>query len=306
MTVSVIIPTLNRPAALERALAALSWSNFPRREFEVIVVDDGGSVDLRHIVDRFRDGIDVKVIRQSNLGPAAARNAGARAARGRFLAFTDDDCEPDESWVSALVAALCVTNDALIGGRVVNGLPSNPYAEASQIISDFCHSHFNRDPSKGRFYPSNNFGVPAELYRRTGEFDESFSVCGGEDREFCDRWLGLGLKLVWAPGAVITHRHEMNCLGFWRQHSRYGQGGLHFARAKRRRNGGWVQFEGWRFHLGIVLVPFRVAQPGRALHLSALTLLSQAAVAAGYAWEWSRTRRADRPALRNSGDESGG
>jgi mycofactocin glycosyltransferase len=93
--VSVVVPTRDRPAALDRCLAALSAQTLD--ELEVVVVDDGSvaSADVAAVVARHPRA---RLIQQAGRGPAAARNAGARASRGSFLCFTDDDCAADRDW----------------------------------------------------------------------------------------------------------------------------------------------------------------------------------------------------------------
>jgi GT2 family glycosyltransferase len=285
MFFSVIVPTFNRPDSLRRCLAALAHLRFPRGDYNVIVVDDGGSVDLRDIVATFEPRVSVTLIRQSNGGPARARNTGAMKATGRFLVFTDDDCQPTEGWLCALRQTFEANRDAVIGGRVINGLLANRYAIASQIIDDYCRSYFNRDLTEPTFFPSNNLALRKELYERIGGFDATFKLNAGEDRDFCERCLGHGLKLVNSPDAIVAHCHQMGLRGFWRQHFNYGRGGWSYSVAHRKRNRGHVRFKGLRFHFGLALAPLRMTQAGSALRLSALTFLSQIAVAAGYATE---------------------
>ncbi len=110
---SIVIPTVDRRSELARCLAAIERLDYPREAYEVIVVDDGG----REPVDQTRTG--VQVIRQPNAGPAAARNRGATAARGRWVAFTDDDCEPAADWLRELKRPL--TGGAVaVAGRTAN------------------------------------------------------------------------------------------------------------------------------------------------------------------------------------------
>ncbi len=290
MTISVIIPTYNRPASLRRTLRALAGSAYTRDEFEVIVVDDGGSAALDGIIAEHSE-MTVRLIRQKNAGPGSARNAGARVAAGSILAFTDDDCEPAAGWLGALAQALQARPGAMAGGMVTNALAGNDFAEVSQIISEHCQANLNADPGNARFFPSNNFAVSADLYRRVGQFDAEFSMCGGEDREFCDRWISHGLQLLSAKDALVRHSHQMGMRGFCRQHFNYGRGAWVFRVVKQRR-GGRVPFEGWRFHIGILGASFLAAPPHRAIRLAALICVSQAAVAAGYVWEWSKMRAA--------------
>jgi GT2 family glycosyltransferase len=297
MKFSVIIPTFNRPADLARCLAALACLDYPKHEFEVIVVDDGGSEDLDPVIGAHGSELQVRLYRQPNQGPAATRNFGASHAAGRFLAFIDDDCEPRSDWLKALDAVVQQAPDALIGGRVVNGLPEIPYSAASQEIADFLDQHFNRDKEHGRFFPSNNIAVPAELYREIGGFDVAFVRSASEDRDLCDRWLRRGWRLVSAPEAVAVHNRPMSLRTFCKQHFLYGRGAFSYAAARRRRNNGPVPFEGWRFHAGMILAPLRRSIAPASLYLSFLILVSQFAVVFGY---FSEARRQKQQRLSSS------
>lgn len=87
MQVSVIIPLYNKSATIVRTLASVRAQTF--RDFELIVVDDGSTDDSAAKVA----GEDVRLIRQANAGPGAARNRGIREAHGEYLAFLDADDE---------------------------------------------------------------------------------------------------------------------------------------------------------------------------------------------------------------------
>jgi hypothetical protein len=84
---SVIIPTLNRRAFLERALESVWAQAFTN--YEVIVVDDGSDDGTQQYLTEFGDRL--RWISQSNRGPGAARNAGVALAQGQYLAFLDSD-----------------------------------------------------------------------------------------------------------------------------------------------------------------------------------------------------------------------
>jgi glycosyltransferase involved in cell wall biosynthesis len=84
--VSVVIPTLNRAAMLQEAVASVLAQSF--RDFEIIVVDDGSTDGTAAWIGRQSE---VRGIFQPRGGVAAARNAGIGAARGQFLCFLDDD-----------------------------------------------------------------------------------------------------------------------------------------------------------------------------------------------------------------------
>src|SRR4051812_18131511 len=101
--VSVVVATFDRPgeiaAAADRILAQHDV------ELELIVVDDGSPTPIDPQLAGAPEG-RVQVLRQSNAGPSAARNEGARHARAPLLVFVDDDDVPDEGWLAQLVAPL--------------------------------------------------------------------------------------------------------------------------------------------------------------------------------------------------------
>src|SRR5258708_1168754 len=82
---SVIVPTMGRPEALERAIASILVQTID--DFEIVVVNDGGA----ELHERSKDPRIRVVQRGGSSGPAAARNRGIDAAVGRYVTFLDDD-----------------------------------------------------------------------------------------------------------------------------------------------------------------------------------------------------------------------
>ena len=103
VSASVVVPTRDRPRALARCLAALDVQQ--GIVVEVVVVDDG-SVDTRAVERVVERHEGVRLVRLDGCGPAAARNAGVRAARAEVVLLTDDDCVPAPGWAAALAAAV--------------------------------------------------------------------------------------------------------------------------------------------------------------------------------------------------------
>ena len=112
IAVSVIVPTCNRPDLLERCLAALVEQDMDPRAYDIVVADDAASVETQRQVEEWRErcagtGPAIQYVPVRNTqGPAAARNAGWRGARGAVIAFTDDDCIPQPGWLAAGVRAI--------------------------------------------------------------------------------------------------------------------------------------------------------------------------------------------------------
>ena len=220
--ISVIIPTYNRPRQLAMCLRALEGAEGAGKQFEVIVVDDGGSVPVRSAIDELALTLDVTLVRRDNGGPGAARNTGARQARGQCLVFLDDDCLPEPGWLGALVARLERGKLEAVAGKTVNGCPENLYDCASHLLSYHHYDRYTNEPSAVQFLGTNNLAMRADLFRAAGGFRPDLKQ-GYEDREFCDRWLSLGYRLTYAPEAVVRHCRSMKLRSFCRQHWTYGR-----------------------------------------------------------------------------------
>ncbi len=306
---SVIIPTYGRPRQLGECLNALARLDYPAERYEVIVVDDGGPQRLDAVVEPFRGRMNVQLLRQTNRGPGAARNRGAATAANDYLAFTDDDCQPDVNWLSELAARIRECPDCMVGGRTVNRLTENPYAIASQLIVDVVYDYYNREADAARFLASNNMAVPAKVFRRLEGFDANFDIAS-EDRDLCDRWRHAGHGIAYTSRAVVRHAHELTFLEFCKQHFSYGRGARHYHQARTNRNSGRMR-DDMGFHRCLLqLLRARLPhESARKLpHISALLLSWQVSNAAGFFYEKARhvavpsgPSPAKRPAVSKSG-----
>lgn len=288
---SIVVPTFRRRAALERCLASLAALDYPRSDFEVVVVDDGSPQPPRDIVARFGPGLDVRLVEQAHAGPATARDHGAQHARGQFLVFTDDDCTLATDFLQVLERECIAGGTVALGGRTVNAL-DNVYAQATQSLIDYLYDYFNRTAVETRFFASNNLAVPRRTFFEVGGFDTSFPFAAAEDRDLCERWCAAGHALRYVDDLVVHHRHEMTLAGFWRQHCTYGRGAAHLLGARKRQARHTRRFQPLRFYVDLLLHPVRHHAGWRTPAVAALTVLSQVAYAAGFALEIALAGRA--------------
>lgn len=91
VTVSVIVPTVDRTELLEDCLRSLTAVTLPKQHFEVVVVDAEPADTTADVCRHFSESLDVIYLRLSSSGPAVAKNAGLFAARGNILLFLDND-----------------------------------------------------------------------------------------------------------------------------------------------------------------------------------------------------------------------
>lgn len=242
---SVVIPTFGRPKKLAETLRALDRQDCTG--FEVIVVDDGSPQQVTRENLPASDRFTLRILRQENNGPAAARNLGAQQASGGILLFTDDDCLPRPGWVPALMRELDSQPNALVGSLTFNGLQGNSWSSASQLIIDLVYDHFNRDAENAYFLASNNLACRRDLFLEIGGFDTDFLKAGAEDRDFCDRWRMTKRPIRLIREQLVEHRHAQTFGRFVDLHYRYGRG-AYLYQAKRKQRGCGTMAEDLGFH----------------------------------------------------------
>lgn len=181
--VSVIIPTFNRAALVTDAVESVL-----RQEgcFEAIVVDDGSTDDTSLRLAAYEGRL--RLVRQSQRGVAAARNHGARLARGRWLAFLDSDDEWLPGKLAAQLALHEATDDCAISQTAEiwmrNGRQINQRAHHQRPIGDFFLPSLDRC-----LVSASAVMLKRELFEAVGGFDESLTVC-----EDYDLWLRIARR----------------------------------------------------------------------------------------------------------------
>jgi len=278
---SVVIPTYNRSRQLRECLGALMAQDLPTQSFEVILVDDGGHEPLEETLAPFRERLEIRLLRQTHRGCAAARQLGIEHALGEYLAFTDDDCRPSPDWLSTLAAVLRAHPGCAAGGSTVNGLLDEPFAEATQTVvrklTEWPRDHAGFVP----YSPTSNAAFPAAPLRSVGGLDPTWNIAGGEDRDLCARWSNAGRRLVYAPEARVFHFHRLTLSQFLMQHFCYGRGATRFLRVSETREQHGRHSKCIGFYLDLFRAPFQDHPPRLAGLILALVLLAQIATASG-------------------------
>ena len=279
---SVLIPTHGRPGSLVRCLEALATQTLPRHEFEVVVCDDGSPVPVEPVVAQFAERLSVRVERHARSGPASARNSGARLARGRILAFTDDDCVPSPTWLELLLQRMHRHPGHMIGGLIVNLLPEDPYATATQLIQSSVYDYYASHDVGHRFFTTSNLAVPADRFWLLDGFSERFPRAAGEDYDLCARWQEAGFPSEYAPEVEVGHAHGHTFASFWRQHFGYGRALLRVREGMARRRGrSGIELESPTFYRQILTYPLQHGERKEALRNVALVIMSQVATMVG-------------------------
>src|SRR5208283_4057898 len=279
MKFSVIVPTYNRIELLKKTLESLFRQNF--KEYEVIVVNDGSSDGTNEYLSRLSEGSRIKYVHHANSGLAATRQAGLQCAGGEYIAFTDDDCVVPSDWLRKIHDAFQQHHVSGIGGPTVTGNPSNPYSQANDMINNYFKSAINRSGTDVPFLTGNNVAYTRESLEKVGGPDQRFRM-GAEDRDLLFRIVQAGGTMIYDPSIVVTHYNDADFLRFVKHQFDLGKGSYLFYRVNKQSAKKPAKIS-LRVYLGLMLHPFGRYRFDRALYLSFLTLLAQAAVAAGFA-----------------------
>lgn len=271
-----------------KLLEALEQQTFPKNKFQVIVVDDGGGILLDTIVAPFQRVLNLTLICQENKGPATARNSGASFAKGTFLAFTDDDCRPAPGWLKALADVLEQSPLSLCGGRTINALVNDPFAQATQKLADYVYREYKPAENVGAFFITNNLALPRKEFLKMGGFDPSLRF--GEDRELCRRWIWRGNALAFIPNALVYHSHPLRLASFLRLHFSYGTGTAQYNKRCAQKGLKPSTLSPPSYYVKLLFLGLTEKKNAHGLLISVLLLLSQICYTAGYARDAIRNR----------------
>jgi glycosyltransferase involved in cell wall biosynthesis len=217
---TVVIPTYNRAQVLKKALDAYRMQSAPQLVREIIIVDDGSTDGTEAVVlEASRESsFPVRYLRQSNKGPAAARNYGIREARSPIVLFTDSDIVPERDLVSQHFEwhkDNPQTSVAILGYVT---WPPDPkptpfmrwYGEEGPLFAYRKFQH-KREVAFSNFYTC-NVSLKTDFLRTCGRFDEDFKGAAYEDIELAYRLSKAGLRLLYNPRA-IAHHHQFFLFG---------------------------------------------------------------------------------------------
>jgi GT2 family glycosyltransferase len=204
---SVIIPTYNRIEFLRLTLESLWQQTYTA--FEVIVVDDGSTDGttgfLRSLAGR------VTYFTQLNRGPGAARNEGARHARGRYLAFLDSD----DLWFPWTLETYRQAIEETAQPGFLAGRPHLFSTEAELAGAGQTKLSLRRFPDylasgdEWRWWGASSFVIRKDVFEQAGGFTDR--PIGGEDADLALR-LGTapGFVQITAPVTFAYREHKLN------------------------------------------------------------------------------------------------
>jgi len=208
--VAVIVPVRDGAATIGRCVDALLGLDYPAGARTIVVVDNGSTDGTRALLA----GRPVTVVREDAVQSSyAARNRGVAATTAPLLAFTDADCEPAPGWLAALVAPFADPDVGGVAGRIEplsSDSPIERYQARHAIVAERAFAH-----PVLPFAQTANAAYRRTVFARVGGFEPRL-VFGG-DLDFSWRMQReAGLRLAFAPDALVRHRHRTTSGGLFR------------------------------------------------------------------------------------------
>lgn len=224
----MITPVLNGEAHVGEQLAALASQSYDGA-WELVVADNGCTDGTLDIVRSWRNRLPGVTIADATArrGLNHARNAGAAAARGDFLAFCDADDVVAPDWLEAM--AMAAPHSHLVGGRNEWEMLNDPTVVAWRPSAPM--TDLNRGHGFLPYASGGNLGVWTSVARGIG-WDGRFTF-GSSDQDFAWRAQLAGYHLAFAPDALVRLRFRHTLVALARQYYRYGRSGAQLHRAFR-------------------------------------------------------------------------
>jgi len=200
-SVSVVVPFYGLDvSALTRCVESLLNQDYPKDHVTIVIVDNNDIARLPAAMF----GPRCNIFHEPLPGSYAARNRGIRESFGNVVAFTDSDCVPQRSWISAGVRSLrAAKRPVIVGGEIVFDFGNNRLQNTCKLLDSIIHHRQTEYVFSHGFAATANLFVTRQLIATYGPFDARF--LSGGDREFGQRLSAAGVGITLAEDAVVLH-----------------------------------------------------------------------------------------------------
>ena len=233
---SVIIPSYNNGAELPNTLKGLKNQNYPKRNYELIVVDDGSDDSSLHILKNFareNGDINISVLSLPRVIPrkagdfrfraGIARNSGVKHTRGRFLAFLDADIITPPDYLKGLerdhfrADVVQLKRYHLKSGVDIGSLPPDPekwkkirYIEDERYWGAFYKKGFENSRPPWKYICTYGLSLSKKDFTDCGRFGSHFTGYGFEDTDLGWRLYKAKKKFLLSDTACLHQPPKKN------------------------------------------------------------------------------------------------
>lgn len=217
MRYSVIIPVYNRPEEINELLKSLTAVSY--KSFEVLIIEDGSTETCGHIIDQFKNTLDIRYYQKENTGQGFSRNFGFDRAEGDYFVVFDSDCLIPVHYFEAVNREIDRLQKIDCWGGPDRAHES--FTPVQKAINYSMTSLFTTGGTRGNkrhigsYHPrSFNMGISREVYDAT---DGYIITRMGEDLEFSIRIQKKGFQTHYIDEAYVYHKRRTNFIQFYKQ-----------------------------------------------------------------------------------------
>ncbi len=216
--ISAIICTHNRAEYLAKAIQSLVDQRTPEDQYEIIIVDNCSTDSTKEAVEQFSSVNNIRYIYESTLGLSYARNTGWRKARGKYVAYLDDDAIACPTWLDKILEVFetVTPRPGCVGGRVypiwegprptwlsdwlLHCLPVMDWSDTPHVLDDL----------RMEWLAGANIAFPTDLLKSLGGFTSELDRVGNSLLSSGDVFLEkqimkVGYSCFYHPDIAIKH-----------------------------------------------------------------------------------------------------
>ena len=226
--VSVIVPTYKRANLVCLTLDSLLEQDFPKDQFEVIVVDNNSPDNTTEVIDSYFENhegeINIRYVKEIRPGDGYARNTGAALAKGKYLFFCDDDSLFDKNWISCVVELFeLYPNVGVIGTRILIKWDKEPplwiknyeYLLAKSTFGDAGYII----KSQGFYIANCSLAIPRVLFYKVGGNNPGQIgdwLVGNAEVGLCQKVMKLGVPMAFTDDTCMWHLQQRDKNGTYK------------------------------------------------------------------------------------------
>jgi len=216
--ISIIIPVYNSQATITQTLKGLERQT--RKDFEVIIVDDGSIDASLKLITEFRkkSSLQIKLISQENSGPAKARNVGVEHSKGEIIIFLDSDCIPPENWIEEMVSPI---GNGIVGCTCGYRVKNKKSLVARYVNYEIARRHKRMMSKDITSMGSYSLSCPMNIFEKAGGFDAEYTTSAAEDFDLAFRIRKFG-KLKFTKKTFVYHYHPDSLRKYLKQQYKAG------------------------------------------------------------------------------------
>ncbi|MFH1827614.1 MAG: glycosyltransferase family 2 protein [bacterium] len=220
---SVIVCTYNRAQLLKNCLRSLEKQTADKKKYEVIVVDNNSTDSTKEIMEDYtKNQTNIRIVTEKNCGRSYARNRGWQEAKGKYVAYIDDDAVAKPDWIEQIMAFIKENPKINAFG--------GPYSKFSlkPIPTWLPENYFTLNLGnrvkmlnlKNEWLSGSNMIFNRSIFHRYEGFNTNFGGKGykiiyGEETEFLTRLKKMGESVYYVPKICVKHLVAERKLNLW-------------------------------------------------------------------------------------------